>query len=117
MLYNDRKMLKWQGFLLSEHVEQLKKLKIEKKNVTYDEQAKELFDRVLHTSIQTGKEVVLEMDTFGEPYLEVKGVVKSFTRTGRKDGYIKLEGYSSNFWMDEIVSIDFAESDECGDVD
>ncbi|OMP67865.1 hypothetical protein [Domibacillus epiphyticus] len=109
MLYDDRKMLKWQGLILPEHAEQLREENIKKKQVMLDEQEKDRFDRIVNISIHFEKEIVFNMDTFGEPYFEVKGVVQSFTRTGRKKGFLSLKGSSSVFWVDEIVSITLVE--------
>ncbi|OLN22233.1 hypothetical protein BTO30_10825 [Domibacillus antri] len=106
MLYNDRKMLKWQGFMLSEHAEQMQETVIEKNPILLDEQAKDIFDRVLAASVHYGKPIEIKMMTFGEPYFTVTGVVKS---VHWEEGYIQIAGSSAYFYMKDIAFIDFAD--------
>ncbi|OMP66168.1 YolD-like family protein [Domibacillus epiphyticus] len=114
MLYPDRKMLKWQGMMLAEHNEQIKEeaKKIVKKEIFFDEQQHEEFDRIVQASLHLKKEVIFEMNTFGDhDLLHVKGFVSDCFRIPGQKPYLKMEGYSAKFWIDEIVSIQFAGHD------
>ncbi|OMP67867.1 hypothetical protein [Domibacillus epiphyticus] len=105
MLYTDRKMGKWQGFMLSEHAEQMRDADNEKKSAFLDVHAKELFDRALIASIYDGKPIEMKM-TFGEPFTVI-GVVKS---VNWEEGYIQISGTSEYFYLKDIVSLDFADA-------
>jgi hypothetical protein len=77
MLYNDRKMLKYTSFLLSEHTEMLKQTEPEKPPIFLDEQAIEEFNRLVYDSFHLQQPVFIEVNTFGLPYIEAAGIVKS----------------------------------------
>lgn len=104
LLYNDRKMMKWQGFLLSEHAEQLKKVKAERRRVILDEQAKELFDWMIHVSYYSRLPLLVHLNTFGEPYIEVTGIVESLHHSS---GYLTLKEQGS-FSLEDVVEMEFA---------
>lgn len=110
LLYNDRKMLKWQGFRLSEHVEQLKQVKIQKKRVIVDEQTRELFDWMIHISYSSQQPLLVYLNTFGEPYTQVSGIVES---VNHPSGYLFLKGKGS-FAIEDIVSMEFARAEDEG---
>lgn len=110
MLYDDRKMIKWQGFMLSEHAEQIKKGKIEKETATADEQTKELFDRRIYISYHSQLPIRVSLNTFGEAYIQIAGVVQSLHR---ESGYLYLKG-KGRLAIEDIVSVEFANHEDEG---
>lgn len=112
MIYEDRKMLKWKGFLLTEHTEQLQEKEVEKEEIIIDEQEKERFDQIINRSYHLKLPVKLLLNTFGHPYMEVTGVVQSIDHESKR---LKLMGKGAVCIVD-IVSIDFLdkEVDEIG---
>ena len=114
-LYNDRGMMKWQGLILSEHVEMMEREKSKpvKADILFDEQQLEEFDRMIQRSLHLEREVVFKVNTFGDhDLLQVKGIVSAFCRLPGQIPYVKLKGYSSTFRLDEMVSISFAAGDD-----
>lgn len=113
--YPDRGMLKWKGLILSEHAEMMKaeKNKRERRDIHLDEQQYEEFNRMVQVSIHLKKEVILELNTFGDDHLmKVNGVVSECCLHPGQKPYIKLNGLSSRFLIDEIVSMKLVEGDE-----
>ncbi|OAH57094.1 MULTISPECIES: YolD-like family protein [Bacillaceae] len=111
MLYNDRKMLKWKGMLLSEHVEMIKMDETEKPPLFLDEQAAEEFNRMVSESYHLSKPIFIEVNTFGLPYIEATGIVQSLNS---HNGRLILIG-KGMFCLKDIVSIRFVEEgDEYG---
>lgn len=111
-LYPDRGMVKWQGFLLAEHSEQLHTKETEAFPLYLDEQALEEFNRLVFQSFHFKKPVIVQVNTFGLPYIEGTGIVKSLYPL---NGRLELAG-SGSFCMKDIVSIRLLEEDEgCGD--
>ena len=79
-LYNDRGMMKWQGLILSEHVEMMEREKSKpvKAGILFDEQQLEEFDRMIQRSLHLEREVVFKVNTFGDhDLLQVKGIVSA----------------------------------------
>jgi regulator of PEP synthase PpsR (kinase-PPPase family) len=117
-LYPDRGMMKWQGLIISEHTEMMEeeRKKVVKEEIIFDEQQHEEFDRIVVASLHLRKKIVFQMNSFGDNHLlKVDGIVSECSRiTGQKPN-LKLEGSSSKFWIEEIVSIDFAVGDDDGD--
>ncbi|RJS62383.1 hypothetical protein CJ483_21985 [Bacillus sp. PK3_68] len=111
MLYEDRKMLKWQGFMLSEHTEQLQETKPVVKEIAIDEQQKEVFDRVLRYAYNQQLPVTVHLNTFGYPYMEVTGVIQSFHH---KPNHLKVLG-KGVICTKDIVAVDFANKKDEGD--
>ncbi|MCM3790519.1 YolD-like family protein [Domibacillus indicus] len=110
-LYQDRGMMKWQGLILSEHAEMIsrEKNKPVKRELLFDEQQLEEFDQLIHSSIHLEKEIVFELNTFGDDsLLKVSGGVSECSQLPGQQPYFKLKGYNSTFRLDEIVSISFA---------
>jgi hypothetical protein len=89
MLYNDWKMLKWQGMLLSEHAEMMKMEETEKPPLFLDEQTAEAFNRMVNESYHQSKPIFIEVNTFGLPYIEATGIVKSLNS---HSGHLALIG-------------------------
>jgi hypothetical protein len=119
-LYPDRGMMKWQGLILSEHAEIMnaEKNKMARREILFDEQQKEEFNRMVHLSIHLKKEVVIELNTFGDDDpLKVSGVVSEFSCLPGQKPYMKMDGFSSRFWIDEMVSIALVKGEEYGDAD
>lgn len=104
-LYPDRGMIKWQGFLLSEHNEQLQQTSNEAPPLFLDEQALEEMNQLVLESYHLKKPVSIEVNTFGLPYIQGSGVVKSLHPA---DGRIELTG-SGSYCIKDIVSICFQE--------
>ncbi len=113
--------MKWQGLILSEHAEMMERERNipVKTEILFDEQQLEEFDRIIHSSLHLEREVVFNMNTFGDhDLLQVKGVVLEFCRLPGQRPYVKLKGYSSRFRLEEMVSISFATGDnEYGEAD
>lgn len=112
MLYPDRKLLKWQGLLLTEHREQIKqKLRVEANEAPplfLDEQAVEEFNQIAAESFHTKRIVKVEVNTFGLPFIEAQGIVSSLDRTS---GSLKLTGKDGGiFSLKDIVTIHFVEA-------
>ncbi|KIL74653.1 hypothetical protein [Bacillus badius] len=104
MLYKDRKMVKWQGFLLSEHAEQPRTVEEEIIDITIDEQQKELFDRILSQSHHLKVPVTITLNTFGGPYIKVTGTVQLIHN---KPGFFKVIG-KGIVCGEDIISIEWA---------
>ncbi|OXS74218.1 hypothetical protein B1B05_17235 [Domibacillus enclensis] len=118
--YEDRGMLKWRGLILSEHAEMMKneKSRIVRRDIYFDDQQYEEMNRIATISIHLKKEVVFELNTFGdEDLLKVSGVVCECGSLPGQKPYIKLSGFSSRFWAEEIVSMQLAEGDGYEDAD
>ncbi|MCP3763645.1 YolD-like family protein [Domibacillus sp. A3M-37] len=119
-LYPDRGMLKWKGLILFEHADMMnaEKNKMERREILFDEQRNEEFNRIIHLSIHLKKDVIFELNTFGDDdLLKVNGVVSECSRIPGQKPYVKLDGFNSTFWVDEMVSIALAEGEEYGDAD
>ncbi|MFL0364584.1 MULTISPECIES: hypothetical protein [Pseudobacillus] len=106
MLYNDRKMMKWRGLLLSEHSEELQKKDILKEAHYIDEQEKEQFNRIVEESFHLKVPITVRLNTFGRPYFNVIGIVESLV----DKNYLHLSG-TGKIPIADIVSIDLASND------
>ncbi len=107
-LYKDRGMLKWQGFLLAEHSEQLQTKNTEAAPLYLDEQALEEFNQLVCESYHLKKPISIQVNTFGLPYIEGTGIVKFLPPV---NGRLELKG-SGSFCMKDIVSVRLAENGE-----
>ena len=107
-LYPDRGMLKWRGLILAEHAEQMK-LENEKREkeappLYLAEQALEEMQRIVMESYHEQKEIELQVNTFGLPYIEGRGIMKSLNPEG---GRLYLT--DGSYCIKDIVSIRLAD--------
>lgn len=107
--YEDRGMLKCRGLILSEHAELLKQDKQKRQKevppLYLDEQQLEEMQRIVMESYYEQKPVVVQVNTFGLPYIEGTGVV---TSPQSENGRLFLS--DGSHCIKDIVSIKFADS-------
>lgn len=99
--YNDRKMAKWQGFVLSDHAELLQKsdeLK-NKYNLSKEKQSPEIISEIIFQAFLTKKQLVLQMEFLVNGLYEddLIGIV-----VGQEENNLYLQTYS------ELIIIDSA---------
>ncbi|MCM3789397.1 YolD-like family protein [Domibacillus indicus] len=107
-LYPDRGMLKWRGLTLAEQTEMYAKLKREEEKeappLYLDEQALEEMQRIMMESYNEHRVIELQVNTFGLPYVEGKGIVTSLQP---QNGRLLLT--DGSYCVKDIVTIRFAD--------
>lgn len=80
-LYEDRGMLKWRGLILSKHTDMCAELKQKEEKEAHplylDEQALEEMQQIIMESYHEKRVVELQLNTFGLPYIQGKGIITS----------------------------------------
>ncbi|MGX7133070.1 hypothetical protein [Enterococcus songbeiensis] len=104
-VYHDRKKLKWQGFMLSEHNAMMAKDEKERKFIwpAKELMTKEEIDRTLYEAKLKNKAVAIqkeEMDTNGLYSADIVGKIQGYDELG-----IYISGQKVDF--DEIRSVEF----------
>ena len=94
-LYNDRGMMKWLGYFLSDHNQDMADKKVEEVPThRLQEQEPEVIDRILQDSWQNSKQITLQLNDDG--YLNVYNI--SGIVIGANDNFIYLQ-------TDQMVTI------------
>ncbi|WP_414839566.1 hypothetical protein [Carnobacterium sp. TMP28] len=100
--YNDRKMAKWQGFVLSDHAELLKKSDALKNKCTLpkEKQSPESISETIFQAFSTEKQLVLQMDFLINGLYEddLIGIV-----IGQEENSLYLQTYSELILIDSSL--------------
>lgn len=113
-VYHDRKKLKWQGFMLSEHNAMMAKDEKERKFIwpAKELMTKEEIDRILYEAKLKNKAVAIQKEEMNEEGLYSPDV------TGKIQGYDELGVFISGQKVDydEIRSVEFFEEKKWSDL-
>ncbi|KKB44286.1 hypothetical protein [Bacillus thermotolerans] len=106
MLYEDRKIMKWRGFLLSEHAEQLTEPEVINEENLMDEQAKEAFDHMISCSYHNGMPVTMCIRVLGKPPVQVTGIVQ---KLNDPPGCLKVAG-KGTIHIKDILTVELVDT-------
>jgi len=109
-MYKDRGMQKWQGFMLSEHNEDIKyhnRSKIQ--SIFLDEQELEMFNVLLQLSMENKTIIKIISSIFNDEYgkiIETIGCVKKYDPIEQKVQLMDIQNNKVNIAIKQIQSIE-----------